>query len=88
VKLPLEGGALKLVLTLPEGSGAANAYRAEVLTRTRLPEAAEVVGRDARSVSVVVPEARLARGQYIIRLYAVGADGTERPLDSYLFNVE
>ena len=29
-----------------------------------------------------------ARGQYVVRLYAVGADRTERPLGSYRFDVE
>lgn len=82
------GGGLNLVLTLPEGSGPANAYRAEVLTSAGRAEAVEVVGSDERTVSVVVPEGRLARGQYAVRLHAVGADKTERQLGSYRFDVE
>ena len=87
-RLPLGADALKLVLTLPAGSATADTYRAEMQTHTGRVEAVEVIGRDERSVSAVVPEARLARGQYIVRLHAVGADKTERPVGTYLFEVE
>jgi hypothetical protein len=87
-RLPLGADALRLVLTLPEGYGTAAAYRAEMLTSAGRTEKVEVVGHEGRTVSVVVPEARLARGQYAIRLYAVATGQPERPLGSYLFNVE
>lgn len=86
--LPLGADALRLVLTLSESHGPATTYRAEMLTSAGRTEKVEVVGHDERTVSVVVPEARLARGEYAIRLYAVATGRPERPLGSYLFNVE
>ena len=85
-KLPL-GGGLRLVLTLPAGSDSAVEYRAKLQTRTGALEPVEVIGRDERSVTTVVPESLLPRGRYAIRLYAVGADKPEREVDSYLFDV-
>lgn len=89
VRLPLGADALKMTLTLPEGAPPATKYRAEMLNNKGGTEPLEVVGRDERTVAVVVPGARLARGQYAVRLHAVGADGAERRVGgSYLFDVE
>ncbi|HEX8500674.1 MAG TPA: hypothetical protein VF659_08790 [Pyrinomonadaceae bacterium] len=88
-RLPLGADALKLTLQLPAGAAPAERYRAELMTSKGRAEAVEVSGPEGRAVTVVVPEARLARGQYAVRLYALGADGAERPVgDSYLFQVE
>jgi anti-sigma-K factor RskA len=81
------GGGLRLKLTLRAESGPATAYRAEVVTSTNRVVADEAAERDGRSVSAVVPEGRLVPGQYAVRLYAVGADRTEPPLETYLFDV-
>jgi anti-sigma-K factor RskA len=88
VELPPSGG-LRLTLMLPAGSGPAAAYRAEVLDSVgrRVGDAA-VVGHDERSVSAVVPEGLLARGSYVIQLYAAGADKKGLIVDSYLFDVK
>lgn len=89
VRLPLGADALKVALTLPEGAGPADAYRAEMLAGNGRPEAVEVAGQDGRSVSVVVPEARLVRGRHVLRLFAVGADKSARRVgDSYIFDVK
>jgi anti-sigma-K factor RskA len=89
VRLPLGADALKIALTLPEGATPAVSYRVEMLAGKGRPEAVEVTGHDGRSVSVVVPEARLARGRHVLRLFAVGADKSERRVgDSYVFDVE
>lgn len=85
-RLPL-GGGLRLILTLPADSGPAAAYRAELLPGTGQAEDVEVVGRDELTVTAVVNESRLARGSYAVRLYAVGADKTERMIDTYRFDV-
>jgi anti-sigma-K factor RskA len=90
VRLPLGADALRVTLTLPAGTTPADAYRAEMLTlgdgRT---EAVEVAGHDGRTVTVVVPEDRLARGRYALRLYASGVGGGERRVgDSYVFDAE
>ncbi len=49
---------------------------------------ASVEGQDGRAVSVLIPAAQLARGRYVLKLYAVGADGAEQRVGSYFFNVE
>ena len=90
VSVPLEEDALRIILTLPEGAPASARYSVELENEKREVERLEVTGQDARSVSVVIPAGRLARGQYALRLYATGADGTEQRVQggSYLFNAE
>jgi hypothetical protein len=89
-RLPLGAFALRLVLTLPAGSSPAAGYRAELQPLPGLvdTEAVRVVGHGERSVTALVPEARLARGRYAVRLYAVTADKPDTLLDTYLFNIE
>ncbi|HEX8352342.1 MAG TPA: hypothetical protein VF611_05580 [Pyrinomonadaceae bacterium] len=90
VRLPLRADALRVTLTLPAGATPAAAYRAEMMPTSKpRPEAVEVAGQDERSVSVVIPEARLARGRHVLTLFAVGTDRAERRVgDSYVFDVE
>ena len=89
VKLPLEADALRVSLVLPEGEPAASRYHVEMLSRTGQTERLEVERQEERAVFVVIPADRLARGEYALRLYAVGDDGSERRVgDSYLFNAE
>jgi methionine-rich copper-binding protein CopC len=48
----------------------------------------EIAGQDAQSVSVVIPVAQLARGQYALNIFVIKPDGTEVPVNgSYFFNV-
>lgn len=89
VRLPLDADALRVTLTLPAGTPPADAYRAEMLTlNDGRTEAVEVVGHDGRTVTVVVPEDRLARGRYALKLYASGGGGERRVGDSYVFDAE
>jgi anti-sigma-K factor RskA len=89
VKLPLEADALRLRLTLPEGTPGAQLYRVELRARGGEPERFEAEGQDERSVSVVVPASRLRRGQYTLKLFTVAPDGTERRVGgSYDFDAE
>lgn len=88
VGLPLGADALRLRLTLPEGTDPSAAYRAELVTSTGLAETVEVEGRDARSVTVVFPESRLRRGYYALRLHPVGDDRVESRIGDYFFGVE
>ena len=88
VALPLRADALRVTLTLPAGVPPAAKYRAELLGKEGRPETFEAAGQGGHSVSVVIPEARLARGQYALRLLAVEENGTERRVGSYLFDVE
>lgn len=88
VRLPPGTDALKVTLTLPTGTPPAAAYRVEMMTDKGRTEEVEVAGHDARAVTVVIPEGRLARGRHALRLFAV-ADGAERRVgDSYVFDVE
>jgi hypothetical protein len=88
-RLPLGADALKLKLTLPTGTTPSAAYRARMMEGKGQEEAVEVSGHDKGSVTVVVPKARLARGRYVLKLFAVGDDGAERRVgDGYVFDVE
>lgn len=88
LRLPLGADALQVTLSLPESTPPAARYRVELLGDKGRTENLEAEGGDGRSVTVVIPEARLARGQYALRLFGVGADGAERRMGSYLFDVE
>jgi len=88
VKLTPDIDALRVSLKLPEGSPTAARYRVELENRERERKPADVEGQAGRSVSVLVPAAPLARGRYVLNLFAVGADGEERRVGNYFFNVE
>lgn len=89
VKLTPDVDALRISLTLPERTTPAVSYRVELVDDNRETGTLEISEQDARSVSVVIPAARLARGEYALRLYMTKADGTEQRVEgSYYFNVE
>lgn len=89
VRLPLNASALRISLTLPEQSPQAARYRVELENDDGETKSLELAGQDAQSVSVVIPAAQLARGQYALRLFAIKADGTEQRIPgSYFFTVE
>lgn len=89
VKLPRGADALDLTLLLPEGEESAALYRAELEDAGGTVTPLEAAAGEARKVSVGIPAARLERGSYALRLYAVGGDGGARRVPgSYLFNVE
>lgn len=89
VQLPLGADELRITLTLPAGTPPADAYRAEMLTlsegRTEILKGSK---HDGRAVMVVVPEDRLARGRYALKLYASGGGEERRVGDSYVFDAE
>ena len=88
VKLAPDADALRVALTIPEGSPPSARYRVELENREGETKTARVDGQEGRTVSVLIPAAQLARGRYVLKLRAVGADGTEQPADKYFFNVE
>jgi hypothetical protein len=89
VKLPLSASALKISLMLSEPLPQAARYRVELQNERGEIRPLEIAGQDAQSVSIVIPAAQLARGQYALKLLAVKADGTEQRMGgSYLFTVE
>lgn len=88
VRLPTDAEALRINLKLP-GQSAAAGYRAELINDEGETTPLSVAGRDAESVSVEIPAARLARGEYALRLYAIRPDGTQQRVPGlYFFNVE
>ncbi len=88
-RLPLGADELKLTLMLPAGTTPAAKYRARMMAGKGEEEDVEVSEHDKHSVTVVVPEAQLARGRYVVKLFATGDDGTERRVgDGYVFDVE
>lgn len=89
VTLPLDADALNVSLKLPDDAKAKAGYRVEMWSDSGEVTSLKVAGRDAGSVSVVIPSAQLARGRYALKLYAAGDDGTEqRVAGSYFLNVE
>jgi hypothetical protein len=89
VKLSPDADALRINLRLPDKSAAAASYRAELINNGGKSIPLSVAGRDAESVSVEILAARLTRGRYALRLFAVRPDGTEQRVSGiYLFNVE
>jgi methionine-rich copper-binding protein CopC len=88
VQLPLNVDELKISLTLPAGSAAAKSYRVDMENIYGEKNSLEIDKQDAQSVTVVIPAAQLARGQYVLKLFAVKDDGSEQRLGSYYFNAE
>ncbi len=89
VKLLPDVEALKVSLTLPQQSPPAAGYRVELENDDREIKSAEIAGSDAQSVQVIIPARQLARGQYVLKLYATKTDGAEQRINgSYFFIVE
>lgn len=89
VKLPLEADALRIVLTLPNQSGAADRYRVELEKDSGETKILKTAGQNSQSVIIEIPAAQLTRGQFALKLYAVKKDGSEQRVEgSYFFNVE
>lgn len=89
VKLPPDADALKVFLTLPTQMSPSSSYRVELVNNEGETRPLEVVAREEKTISVVVPAAELSRGQYVLQLFTTTADGAERRIPgSYFFNVE
>ena len=91
VTLPLNADALRVSLTLPDQLRPlpAGRYRVDLVSDNGETNPLEIVGQDARSVSVVIPAAQLARGQYALKLFTSNAGDTEQRVNgSYFFTVE
>ncbi|HEX8845169.1 MAG TPA: hypothetical protein VF791_11025 [Pyrinomonadaceae bacterium] len=89
VRLPLNADGLRITLILPERLPPAVRYRVELENEDGETRPLEVAGQDARSVSVVIPVSQVERGQFVLNLFATGADGTERLVSGgYFFTVE
>jgi methionine-rich copper-binding protein CopC len=89
VKLASNTEALRVTLTLPQPTPQAARYRVELENADGEKRPVEVADQDAQAVRVVIPAAQLARGQYVLKLFAVGSDGGEQRINgSYFFAVE
>jgi methionine-rich copper-binding protein CopC len=89
IKLPPDAASLKVSLTLPQPSPAAARYRVELENENGEKKPVEVAGLEEPSVLVIIPAAQLARGQYVLKLFAIQADGTEQRVNgSYFFVVQ
>jgi hypothetical protein len=89
VKLQPGTDALRIHLKLPGLAAAAARYRIELVSREADASSMNTAEQDSESVMVEIPAARLTRGQYAVRLFAVMPDGTEQRVSGiYLFIVE
>ncbi|HEV2762306.1 MAG TPA: hypothetical protein VGV38_04860, partial [Pyrinomonadaceae bacterium] len=88
VRLPSDAAGLRLTLTLPAQT-TAEKYRVHLEDVNEKTILSEVAQRAGSSVSVDVPAGQLSPGQYALKLFALGADGSEQRVPgSYFFNVE
>jgi hypothetical protein len=89
VGLPLGKDALKIFLTLPQSTPAAANYRVQLLTTAGESRSLAISDRNAQSVTVQIPATQLRRGQYVLNLFAIKADGSEQRISgNYSFIVE
>jgi hypothetical protein len=89
IKPPLAEDALKIILNLPREAPPALRYRAELEPSEGEKRRLEPISHDSQSVTLVITPAALSRGQYVIKLIAVGNDGVEQRLaGGYFFTVE
>lgn len=90
LRLPADADTLRIRLRLPDPSDAqAAGHRIELIDEGGAARPLDAGGRDEESVTVDIPAAQLARGQYALRLLAVGRDGTERRIAGlYYFIIE
>lgn len=89
VKLTRDIDAVRIFLTLPDTPVPAAHYRAQLEDDNQMIKLSENVRPKGRSVQVTAQSSKLAPGQYVLKLFAVRADGTEQRLPgSYFFSVE
>jgi hypothetical protein len=89
VKVPLSQDALKIVLRLPDQSPGARSYRLELESDKEETRSLKPVAQGGQSIMVVIPASELNRGQYSLKVFAVGFDGAEHRLNgNYFFAVE
>jgi hypothetical protein len=87
VRMEPGNAGIRIELTLPNSIPEAKSYRVEMLNPEGSPRALPITEQHAQSLIVEVPEP--APGSYIIHLYAVNEDGTEKRIyGSYFFAVE
>ena len=88
VELPPGSRGLRIELNLPGQTPQAKNYRVELLDPQQSSRNLTIAERKAQSLIVTIPANELTRGSYIIRVYAVNADGTEQRIrGNYFFNV-
>jgi hypothetical protein len=90
IKLPPDADALIVPLALPDHAPRAPHYRVELDDVEGETMNLTVEGQDAQTVSVLIPAARLSRGQqYVLTLFPLGEDREEQPgYGTYTFVVE
>jgi hypothetical protein len=89
VKLPPNAEALSIFLTLPQQSPPAARYRVELENDSGETKPVDVAGKDNQAVLVVIPAAKLARGQYALKLFVIKPGEVEQRINgSYFFIVE
>lgn len=89
VNLPLNADALRITLKLPDTSVSARDFRVELLDGKGSAKRVEVEGRDGQSLSIVLRESQLVRGDYALNLFMIKPDGIEQRVNgSYYFTVQ
>lgn len=85
ITLPLSQDALKIVLRLPDQSPRAGRYRVELESDNGQTKSLETVAPDEQSVTVLIPVSELKRGQYSLKVFAVGSNGADQRINGNYF---
>lgn len=89
VTLPLGKDALRISLTLPAPAPTGAGYRVQWESVRGPLGDLKIETQDEKSVSVVIPAAKLSPGQYALKLFRKNPDGSEQRVNgSYFFTVE
>lgn len=89
IKLTPDTDALRIHLELPAAAAGAARYRVELEGQEGEKSPVGVAGQDAGAVTVEIPADQLKRGQYALRLFAVGPGGGEQRVNGlYYFIIE
>jgi hypothetical protein len=89
IPLPHRDDALDVTLRLSKADAATPVHRVDLEGERWVLMELKPVAQDAEKVRVVIPAARLRRGQYVLKLYTLEADGAPRRLPgNYFLNVE
>lgn len=90
VRLPPDVDALNLYLRVPEQATTSGPpSRVELVKEDGETSPLQIEARDAGTVTVAIPAARLKRGLYSLRVFTTNAEGAEQRVSgSYFFIVE
>lgn len=87
--LPQTTDVLRVTLVLSEGLRPDANYRVQLVSGNGETGSLNITGREGNSVVVEIPRSQLNNGSYAMKLFTIGANGSETPIPgSYLFVIQ